>query len=111
MIGEVAARDPHSCSLDCHRPSEPITVSANLAHWLSRQPKRVRRAVTPAYALRFHLTLNSSETLRLTRISRVCGTERAQVAEGQDTKWPDGSVALGKFHPHEGQKCQLAVSF
>lgn len=53
--------------------------------------------MTPAYALCFHSSLNSSETLRLTRISHVYTTERAQVAEGQDSKWPDESVTLGEI--------------
>lgn len=39
----------------------------------------------------------SLETLRRKRISCVYTTVRAQVAEGQDSKWPDESVTLGKF--------------
>lgn len=53
--------------------------------------------MTPAYALCLRPAPNSSETPRLTRISRVYTTERARVAEGHGSKWPDESVSLGEF--------------
>lgn len=65
--------------------------------------------MTPAYALCFHASLDGPETLRLTRISHVYATERAQVAEGQDSKWPDESVTLGKFHPRVGGGSKMSA--
>ena len=80
--------------------SQTVPPSIRPAACLSASPgKRVRHAVTPAYALCFHASLDSPKAVRLTRISHVYTTERAQVAEGQDSKWPDESVTLGKFHP------------
>lgn len=48
-------------------------------------------------------------SVRLTRISHVYTTERAQVAEGQDSKWPDESVTLGKFHPRAGGGSKMSA--
>lgn len=65
--------------------------------------------MTPAYALCFHASLDGPKTPRLTRISHVYTTERAQVAEGQDSKWPDESVTLGKFHPRAGGGSKMSA--
>lgn len=39
--------------------------------------------------------------------------KRAEVTEGQNSKWPDECVTLGKFHPpvSRGSNSQLVVSF
>lgn len=95
------------------RPSESITVSATrsirLTYWLSISPdKRTRQAVTPAYAVFMQLKI-APQTLRLLCISPVYATERAQVAEGQDSKWPDESVTLGKFHSRNGGGSEMSA--
>lgn len=54
-----------------------------------------------------YLSLDGSEVPSasppLACISRVYTPERAQAEEGQDSKWPDESVTLGKFHPRAGE--------
>jgi len=45
----------------------------------------------------------------LTHISHVSTTQRTQVAEGQDSKWPDESVTLGKFHPCVGGGSKMSA--
>lgn len=77
-----APHAPHSCSFKYHQPSEPHLCgslhyhpSIHPACWLSVSPEtRAWRAVTPAYALCFHASLDSPESLRLMCISCVYTT-------------------------------------
>lgn len=109
----VASDFPQNSRGKYHQPSEPVTVSVSAAiHPACRAVCQCREWDTlwlQQYGPHFDASLNSSETLRLTRISRVYTTERAQVAEGQDSKWPDESVTLGKFHPRVGGGSKMSA--
>lgn len=97
-----SGRYPQNSQGKYRQPSEPVTVSVSAAiHRACRAVCQCRRDTLwlQQYGPHFDASLNSSETQKLTRISCVYTTERARVAEGQDSKWPDESVTLGKFLP------------
>lgn len=81
---QLAPYAAQGCSF--HHTTKPITVSA-------------ATAVIPACCLSVQSRQWGGEPADTETIRYVYAPERAQVAEGQDSKWPDESVILGKFHP------------
>lgn len=84
-----------SCERSCDSPNgwtvELTAVTADPA--ISQASLAVRQRFLPRWSW------NNPDTMRLTRISHVYAAERASATEGQNSKWPNESVTLGKSHP------------